>query len=195
MFVQAADGGWRVIGTVLGGTTGTPCNSAADFQRLDVVVPAFEAQTGLDITPCFDGQTGAWDPGPDCGGFFAGDHTGSGTWSDWCEGTPASGPSDECGQPFGGGGGSPGTAGASTGAQESSTGGDAGTGSSGAYETSGVGTTGEDEVEGSTGPAALPGADSADQGGCACRTLPVGSKWSLGLIALAIGARIRRTYC
>lgn len=100
VFVQTDDGSWRVIGTVLGGTTGTPCNSAADFQRIDAVVANFEAQRGLDITPCFDAATGAWEAGPDCGDFFAGDHTGAGTWGDWCTGTPASGYSDQCGEPF-----------------------------------------------------------------------------------------------
>ncbi|MEM6994191.1 MAG: trypsin-like serine protease, partial [Myxococcota bacterium] len=53
VFLQVEDGSWRVFGTVLGGTTGTPCNSAADFQRIDTVVGNFENQTGLDITPCF----------------------------------------------------------------------------------------------------------------------------------------------
>ena len=94
---------------MLGGTTGIPCNSAADFQRIDVIVPHFEEQTGIDITPCFDGQTGAWDPGPECGGFYTGDHTGtgsSGTWADWCGGElPASGYGAQCGEPFGGGDG------------------------------------------------------------------------------------------
>jgi hypothetical protein len=105
VFVEVSDGSWRVFGTVLGGTTGTPCNSAADFQRIDPVVPNFEAQTGIDVTPCFDGQTGEWEPGPDCGGFFAGDENGSGTWADWCAGTPASGPGDECGEGGGDGDG------------------------------------------------------------------------------------------
>ena len=103
-FVQVGDGSWRVFGTVLGGTTGVPCNSAADFQRIDAVVANFEAATGLDITPCFDGATGAWDPGADCGGFFAGGEAGQGSWDDWCEGTSASSDSDECGPAYGDGG-------------------------------------------------------------------------------------------
>lgn len=101
VFVQVDDGTWRVFGTVLSGTTGTPCNSAADFQRIDTVVANFEAQRGLDITPCFDGQTGAWDAGPDCGGFFSGDHSHVGSWDNWCEPLPAGGYSATCGEPFG----------------------------------------------------------------------------------------------
>ncbi|MFK7929245.1 MAG: trypsin-like serine protease [Myxococcota bacterium] len=99
-FVQLDDGSWRVIGTVLGGTTGTPCNSAANFQRIDTVVANFEAERGLDITPCFDAATGAWEPTEACGGFFAGNDEGEGTWNDWCEGTDVSGYSESCGAPF-----------------------------------------------------------------------------------------------
>jgi hypothetical protein len=131
VFVQVADESWRVIGTVLGGTTGTPCNSAADFQRIDQVVPHFESQTGIDITPCYDGQTGAWDPGPECGGFFAGDENGSGTWDDWCAGTPSSGYSDACGAPYDDGSS---TSGGTTSGGESTGGGDS-SGSSGAAST------------------------------------------------------------
>ncbi len=101
VFVQVSDGSWRVFGTVLGGTTGTPCNSAADFQRIDRVVANFESQRGVDVTPCFDGQTGDWDPGPNCGQFYAGDHNGAGAWANWCPGTPASGVSTMCGPGYG----------------------------------------------------------------------------------------------
>ena len=67
--VQIADGSWRTIGSLLGGTTGIPCNSAADYQRSDLVVPKFEQDRGIDITPCFDAVTGAWDATADCTGF------------------------------------------------------------------------------------------------------------------------------
>lgn len=100
VFLQVDDGSWRVFGTVFQGTTGLPCNSAANFQRIDLVVPHFERERGVDITPCFDGSTGAWEPGSDCGGFFAGDHTGHGGWSDWCSGTPACGYSSQCGPAY-----------------------------------------------------------------------------------------------
>ena len=99
-FVQAADGSWRTFGTVFRGTTGIPCNSAADFQRVDRVVPHFERRTGIDITPCFDGQTGAWDPGPECGGFSAAGPDAQARWDNWCEAAPVSGPSASCGAAF-----------------------------------------------------------------------------------------------
>ncbi len=100
VFVQVTDGSWRVFGTVLGGTTGIPCNSAADCQRIDPVVPNLETRRGVDIIHCCDGQTGEWEAGPDCGGFFAGDHEGSGTWPDWCAGTDVAGWSSSCGGAF-----------------------------------------------------------------------------------------------
>lgn len=101
VFVQVEDGSWRVFGTVLGGTTGIPCNSAADFQRIDRVVANFEADRGLDITPCFDAATGAWAPTEDCTDFFSGDHTDGGGWAAWCDQAPATGASETCGPPYG----------------------------------------------------------------------------------------------
>jgi hypothetical protein len=97
VFVKVSDGSYRVFGTVWKGTSSTPCNSGADFQRPDVLVAGFENSTGLDITPCFDGQTGAWDPSAECTGFFAGSESNPGSWDNLCEGTPASGASMECG--------------------------------------------------------------------------------------------------
>ncbi len=198
VFVQVADGSWRVFGTVLGGTTGIPCNSAADFQRIDPVVPNFEMQTGIDITPCFDGQTGAWDPGPDCGNFFAGDHTGAGTWGDWCEGTPVSGYSDECGMPFDDGSGGDSTDGGTSDTGDGSSGGSPGDGSSGGNsgltDTDNPQDTGDTSTPADTnametefGSVTSGGADD-DDSGCSCRqgtTAPAG----LGLMMLLLGLR------
>ncbi|MCH9684976.1 MAG: trypsin-like serine protease [Deltaproteobacteria bacterium] len=192
VFVQVADGSWRVFGTVLGGTTNVPCNSAADFQRIDTVVPNFEDQTGIDITPCFDAQTGTWEPTEDCGNYFAGDHEGAGTWADWCAGTPATGYSDACGMPFDSGG-----QGDSTGAppdDDSGTsdgGGDSPGGTGGGTEASSA-TVGDDDGDSGTGSsqtgALPPGQTSAgqdDTGGCGCthrgRWGAGGSLWLLGL--------------
>lgn len=194
VFVQVADGSWRVIGTVLSGTTGIPCNSAADFQRIDTVVANFEAQTGLDITPCFDGATGAWDPGPECGGFFAGSEMGVGTWADWCDGTPASGYSNACGEPYDDG------SGGSTSGGPDTTGGDSTGTPEGSTSASGGGTGSEsgDPAEGSSSTSsALPDTDSgsggaagADDGDGGCR---VGGQpeW-LGLLLFGLVAARRR---
>lgn len=196
IYVQVDDGSWRTIGTVLGGTTNTPCNSAADFQRLDQVVPHFETQTGIDITPCFDGQTGAWDPSPECGGFYAGDHTSagtSGTWTDWCAGAPASGYSAQCGDPFGGGDGDgdgdpgdgdgdgdPGDGDGDPDSGESSGEGDTDGGSGG--ETSSADESGDETGE----------AGSDLEGGCACQADTRGSPAWLLTLPLLLGLRRRR---
>lgn len=183
VFVQVDDGSWRVFGTVLGGTTQTPCNSAADFQRIDAVVANFESQTGLDITPCFDGATGDWDPGPECGGFFTGDHTGAGSWDNWCEGIPAGGYSSTCGEPYasnpgettgsdstGGDSDTDSTAGGSDTGAVSTTGGtsdgNSGTGLGSDTGTPG-GTAGDDSGNAGSTSSPLPGGDGNDgDGGC-----------------------------
>lgn len=206
VFVQVDDGSWRVFGTVLGGTTGTPCNSAADFQRIDQVVGNFEDQTGLDITPCFDGQTGAWDPGPECGNFFAGSQAGVGTWSDWCSGTPASGYSDACGPAFGDGGGDDSGGSDGTGEEGGSDGGGASAtddgatldgGGSGVDSAEGTGPAEDDgaPAEGTGAPASgtfgSPGADDADAG-CGCNGDPRrGRPTLLWLLLGLVGVRRR----
>ncbi len=101
-FVRVDDGSWRVIGTVRGLYSGPICQGETEFKRTDPVVANFESQTGIDITPCFNSGTGAWSPGAGCGGFFAGDHRGSGLWSNGCSGTSKTGYSAQCGAPFGG---------------------------------------------------------------------------------------------
>ena len=200
VFVQVEDGSWRVFGTVLGGTTGTPCNSAADFQRIDAVVPAFEQQTGLDITPCFDGATGAWDAGPDCGSFFAGDHNGVGTWADMCSGTPASSWSDACGAPYGDLGGS---SSGSTGDPDPSAGDDdpfpSTTGSDGGDDDDGDddandGDDGDDDDDDDGGPVGLtaPPYSASDNGGCGCRRTDVpAGPGLLALVLLLLATRTR----
>ncbi|MEM9452928.1 MAG: trypsin-like serine protease [Myxococcota bacterium] len=198
VFVQVADGSWRVFGTVLGGTTGVPCNSAADFQRIDPVVPNFEMQTGIDITPCFDGQTGAWDPGPDCGGFFAGDHTEAGTWNDWCAAAPVGGFSDECGAPFDDGSG-----GSSGGMNETGDGssGDVPPGDGSTGGGSGIGSTGDGGATTEATTQTDPGATSVDTSamdddgdgqGCGCRQGPMPLPAGALLMMTVLGLRRRR---
>lgn len=99
VFLRMADSTWRVFGTVSGGTTGTPCNGDGAYPLIHQHVPWFEETSGLDITPCHDAD-GTWNPGPECTGFFAGDHVGGQAWSDQCAGAPVGGASATCGAPF-----------------------------------------------------------------------------------------------
>ncbi len=207
VFLQVEDGSWRVFGTVLGGTTQTPCNSAADFQRIDAVVGNFEAQTGLDITPCFDGATGDWDPGPDCGSFFAGDHTGDGSWDNWCEGIPESGYSSACGEPFASnptesttgatsdtdGDTDPTDGGGETGA-ESTTGGASGGNSGTGSDTGAPATSASADGSGGAGSGSssggLPDADGGDGGGgCSVPSQAPPVSWLLLLLVAGLRRR------
>ena len=148
VFTRVEDGTWRVLGTLTGGTTGIPCNSAADFKRIDAVVANFEQDTGIDITPCFDAQSGQWSPTKDCGGFFAGSDKGMGTWSNWCQNTARGGPSSICGAPFGG----PGVA---------------GQGGAGTQGGAGIGGMGAAGYDGTPGVAGLGGGNTTGAAGMA----------------------------
>lgn len=98
--IQLDDGSWRTFGVVSGGTTGKSCNGEAGYPLLHVHVADFEASAiGIDITPCFDAQTGEWDSTSECGNFYAGDALGQGRWSNQCEGTPVVPQSFTCGMP------------------------------------------------------------------------------------------------
>ncbi len=99
VFLRMDDSTWRVFGTVSGGTTGIPCNGDGAYPLIHLHVPWFEERTGIDITPCHD-RDGTWNPGPDCAGFFAGDHRGGQSWSDTCGGAPMGGASSTCGAAY-----------------------------------------------------------------------------------------------
>ena len=194
VFLRTDDGSYRVFGTVFQGTTGTPCNGVANFQRVDTIVSAFESATGLDITPCFNGETGDWDPGEDCGGFYA-DEPGlsDGTWDKMCANAKVSPASTQCGDanPILGTGGAPGAGGGSA-AGGSATGAAAGgTGSMGGATGSGASQgSGGLASSGGTGTGAFPGSDAdgegtADDPGCACSQIGGrGSRSRLGGLAL-----------
>jgi MYXO-CTERM domain-containing protein len=97
-FVAMPDGSWRALSMTSTGLIG--CQGTAGVHALmHPAIPWIEETAGIDITPCHD-LDGTWNPTPNCAGFFAGGSEGYGTWSDWCEGTPRSGPSTSCGAAF-----------------------------------------------------------------------------------------------
>lgn len=97
-FVAMPDGSWRALSMTSTGLIG--CQGTAGVHALmHPAIPWIEETAGIDITPCHD-LDGTWNPTPNCDAFFAGGSTGYGTWSDWCEGTPRSGPSTSCGPAF-----------------------------------------------------------------------------------------------
>lgn len=91
------DGSWRTIGitSTYNGRCGSGgMNTYANIKR---AIRWIETDSGIDITPCFN-DDGDWEPGPKCGGFYAGEMgSTSGTWSNACEGSEVSGPSSTCG--------------------------------------------------------------------------------------------------
>lgn len=96
-FIEYSDGTWHAAGiasTVSGG-----CGGVGTHSRMDGAVAWVEQESGIDITPCHN-VDGTWTPTPDCAGFFAGEPTGHGTWSSWCDATPVGGSSETCGPPF-----------------------------------------------------------------------------------------------
>jgi hypothetical protein len=97
-FVAMPDGSWRALSMTSTGLIG--CQGTAGVHALmHPAIPWIEETAQIDITPCHD-VDGTWNPTANCDGFFAGGATGQGTWSDWCTGTPRSGPSSSCGATF-----------------------------------------------------------------------------------------------
>lgn len=102
LLMRLKDKTWRVVG-VASTIEGGGCNGSRSYNSYAFTAPGVawvEKESGVDITPCFD-PDGTWAPTKDCGKFYMGDHEGHGTWADGCEGTPVSGFSSTCGDPFG----------------------------------------------------------------------------------------------
>lgn len=97
--IQYPDGSWHAFG--IASTYNGTCGSGGIHALMPGAVEWIEAESGVDMTPCHDAD-GKWNPTPLCQGFYAGDETGTGTgtWTDWCEGTPAGKSSATCGAGF-----------------------------------------------------------------------------------------------
>jgi MYXO-CTERM domain-containing protein len=97
VYVRLDDGSWRVFGIT---SYGGQCGSGGVYGNMATNLAWAEQQTGLDLTPCFDGQ-GNWTPNPTCGGFPMDPASGAGTtWQQGCGGGSVSGFAATCGSPF-----------------------------------------------------------------------------------------------
>jgi hypothetical protein len=97
VFVEVGDGSWRIVGIV--SSTSDTCDSGntSTYILIENVIRLLEVDTGLDLTPCHSSD-GSWAPGPECTGYSAQSaDSGSGSWENWCLGTPTSGDSSSCG--------------------------------------------------------------------------------------------------
>jgi hypothetical protein len=213
--VELADGTWRVFGAGShlfdpGGQPppmqeGNICGVGVAYSYATPTIEWLEAQTGVDLTPCWDGD--AFVEG--CGESPTAPGTASGSWDDGCAGGAVGGGAATCmaaGETGTDGGsssddGADGTEGSSSGAAESGTtttidpttgdDGSSGTPADGSGDAS-AGTTGATsspgESSGSTGDGTNEAGDGG--GGCGCVAAPgSGAPW---LLTIAVARRRRR---
>jgi hypothetical protein len=83
-YARLADGSWRVIAVDSEGLTDS-CLDGDWMAPLPPAVPWIERESGLDVTPCHDGE-GRWQPGPDCGGFAAAPDSPDAAARSWLDG-------------------------------------------------------------------------------------------------------------
>jgi hypothetical protein len=192
--VQLPDGTWRVFGVASQlydpGVRGEPmppeniCGTGASYAVASWAIDWYEAETGFDLTPCWDGA-GAWKGGPACGEAPLEPHVGHGTWDVACVGGPLALQSEQCPE-LGGSTGDDGSgsSGSSTGDGDDDTSGSGG--STGlALDDTGGGSSGS-ETEGATPPVPPDppmgsgdsssgtegGAVDSGAGGCGCDAAP-----------------------
>jgi MYXO-CTERM domain-containing protein len=97
VYVQLADGTWRVFGITSYGNGG--CGSGGYYSMIHNAVQWIEETSSIDITPCHNAD-GSWQPGPDCKGFPMDPGPGGGDWGMGCGGGPVGPSSATCGKPF-----------------------------------------------------------------------------------------------
>jgi hypothetical protein len=99
VFIPLPDGTWRVFGITSYGES-SECGTGTWYSMMHSEIGWFEAQVGLDLTPCHT-PDGTWDPTAACGGFPTDPGAGVGTWADACGPGPVGGASETCGAAFG----------------------------------------------------------------------------------------------
>lgn len=94
-FAQLDDGTWRVFG--IASTVPGSCGGSSQHIPAWAAVAWIEEDSGLDITPCHDAD-GAWNPGPDCGGFPTAPGNDNGlSWASACGPGPVGDVGETCG--------------------------------------------------------------------------------------------------
>lgn len=152
-YMQLDDGSWRVVGITSEShpdVDGQPtvCGYGAVYDLVHLEMEWFETAVGVDVTPCFD-VDGTWQADEDCGGFPMSLTTPGLGWDTLCVDGDVSGPSETCGDPFGG---DPGTStGEATDTGDDTTGLPTTTGFDDSSGTLSAGTAGE-TTDGTTGP-------------------------------------------
>jgi MYXO-CTERM domain-containing protein len=214
--VQLADGSWRVFGTGShlydpGGLPppmepGNVCGTGVAYGFVPFANDWLEQSTGLDLTPCWNGDV--WAPGPGCANFPLEPDTGAGTWAVGCVGgAVGGGGAPACAELPPEGTGDSGSDGSSTSGPPDTTGGlDDGTNFVDPTGLEGSGSSGGADPQPPEPPPSIDtdssssssGSDSAAEDdlndrGCACTTSTDPRVTPLVLLALAgLGRRRRR---
>jgi hypothetical protein len=174
LYVEIKDGtkhyGWRTAGsTSSAGSAFCDCTCNTIYVDIAMHVAAIEKNEGIDVTPCTDAMTGAWDPSEECQAFTNAPHMGTGTFPE-CKLGATMDRIETCGTnpwpatPGAGSGGAGGSAGSSgSGGMAGGSAGSAGTSGSGG--TSGAsGSSGSGGIGGTSGGAAMAGLGGAAAG-------------------------------
>jgi hypothetical protein len=215
--VELADGTWRVFGAGShlfdpGGQPppmqeGNICGVGVAYSYASPTIAWLEAQTGVDLTPCWDGDEFV----DGCGEFPTAPGTAAGSWDDGCAGGAMGGGAATCmaAGETGTDGGSSDNGADGTGDSGSSSGGAADSGTTtidptttaGSDGSSGMpadgsgdasaGTTGvTSSPDGSTGSTGDGANETGDGGGCGCVAgSGAGTPW---LVVIAVARRRRR---
>ncbi|WP_434427152.1 trypsin-like serine protease [Nannocystis pusilla] len=93
VFVQLADGSWRVFGIT---SYGGACGTGGMYSQMHRGIDWFEQQSGIDLTPCHNAD-GTWNPTPACKGFPLNPGVTNGDWGTGCGGGEVGGQSVTCG--------------------------------------------------------------------------------------------------